>query len=183
MRYTKSDPGESPTDVRVEMSLAGRLNIRNNAWLLARLDYLWSNYFSDISQDNPVFISFGKYSKLRLGSIKLDPRKGTSLITITAMFKDINIPVEVIDHTIAHELCHYTHGFSSPKEQAHKYPHSGGVIRRELEERNLAHLYDAYQEWVKSYKVELQAQARTRIRIVSKASLRIKPKIRLKKFW
>jgi len=181
MRYTKSDPGERPVDVRVgnirvEMSLAGRLNIRNNAWLLARLDYLWSNYFSDISQDNPVFISFGKYSKLRLGSIKFDPRKGTSLITITAMFKDITIPVEVIDHTIAHELCHYTHGFSSPKAQAQKYPHSGGVIRKELEARNLAHLYDAYQEWVKSYKVELQAQARTRIRIV-------KPKIRLKKFW
>ncbi len=168
MRYIKSDVKE--------MSLAGKLNIRNNAWLHARLDYLWSNYFSDISQDNPVFISFGKYSKLRLGSIKYDPRKGTSLITITAMFKDPKIPAEVIDHTIAHELCHYTHGFSSPKEKAQKYPHAGGVIRKEMAARNLEHLYDAYQDWVKEYKVELQEKAVTRIRIV-------KPKLKLKKFW
>ena len=161
------------------MSLAGRLNIRNNAWLLARLDYLWSNYFSDISQDNPVFISFGKYSKFRLGSIKYDPRKGSSQITITAMFKDPSIPVEVIDHTIAHELCHYTHGFSSPKAQMHKYPHSGGVIKRELSERNLGHLYDIYQAWVKSYKIQLQSEARPTVRKVRV----VKPKIKFKSFW
>ncbi len=171
MQYQKADPKQ--------MDIAGRLNIRNNSWLLARLDYLWTNYFSDISQDNPVYIKFGKYSKFRLGSIKYDPKQGSSLITITSMFKNSNIPVEVIDHTIAHELCHYTHGFSSPKAQLHKYPHSGGVIKRELSERGLVHLYAAYQRWVRVYKDELREEAEARprrIRIV-------KPKIRVKKFW
>ena len=174
MRYTKSEPKE--------MALAGRLNIRNNAWLHARLDYLWSNFFPDISQDNPVFISFGKYSKFRLGSIKYDPKNGTSLITITSMFKDLEIPAAVIDHTIAHELCHYTHGFSSPKEKQHKYPHSGGVIKKELTERNLGHLFDEYQKWVKTYKVKLQEDAVLKIH-KPKANKKVKPLITLKRFW
>lgn len=127
-------------------------NRRDDIWLLSRLDHIWTNYFSDVSQDNPIFIQFGRYSKFRLGSIKFDKRNKKSYITITAMFKDINIPVEVIDHTIAHELCHYTHGFSSPKEQLHRYPHSGGVIQRELEERNLHHLSRAYRQWIKEYR-------------------------------
>jgi hypothetical protein len=175
MRYTKTDPPKP-------MDLAGRLNIRNNAWLLARLDYLWSNFFPDISQDNPVYISFGKYSKFRLGSIKYDPKKGNSQITITAMFKDQNIPVEVVDHTIAHELCHYTHGFSSPKQKMHKYPHSGGVIKRELEERNLGNLYIAYQKWVKIYKIQLQEEAASKIRVRVRR-VAPKPTISLKRFW
>ncbi len=76
------------------------------------------------------------------------------------MFKDASIPVEVIDHTIAHELCHYTHGFSSPKRQLHKYPHHGGVIKDELEERNLHHLSRAYREWIKEYKQSLASARR-----------------------
>lgn len=125
---------------------------RDDIWLLSRLDFLWSNYFSDVSQDNPIYIKFGRYSKFRLGSIKFDSRTKKSLITITAMFKDAGIPVEVVDHTIAHELCHYTHGFSSPKRQMHKYPHHGGVIQSELAERNLQHLSRAYKLWVKEYR-------------------------------
>jgi hypothetical protein len=129
---------------------------RDDIWLLSRLDYLWSNYFPNVNQDNPVFIKFGRYSKFRLGSIKFDYRTKKSYITITGMFKDKSIPVEVIDHTIAHELCHYTHGFSSPRPQLHQYPHSGGVIKREMEERNLGHLHKAYQKWVKTYRDKLR---------------------------
>lgn len=129
---------------------------RDDIWLLSRLDHLWSNFFSDVSQDNPIFIQFGRYSKFRLGSIKFDRRNKKSYITITAMFKDISVPVEVVDHTIAHELCHYTHGFSSPKAQLHRYPHSGGVIQRELAERNLQHLSRAYRQWIKIYREKLK---------------------------
>ena len=129
---------------------------RDDAWLLSRLDLLWTNYFSNITQVNPVFISFGRYSKFRLGSIKMDPRNKHSYITITAMFKNPEIPVEVIDHTIAHELCHYTHGFSSPRARMHRYPHSGGVIKRELSERGLEHLSKAYDKWVKQYRDQLR---------------------------
>lgn len=130
---------------------------RDDIWLLSRLDFLWSNYFADVTQDNPIFIAFGRYSKFRLGSIKFDRRSKKSYITITSMFKDPSIPVEVVDHTIAHELCHYTHGFSSPKEQMHRFPHSGGVIQRELAERNLQYLSKAYKIWIKEYKQSLRS--------------------------
>lgn len=126
--------------------------LRDDTWLLSRLDHIWTNYFEDISQVNRVFIRFGRYSKLRLGSIRMDRFTKSSYITITSMFKDEKIPVEVIDHTIAHELCHYTHGFSSPKERLHRYPHSGGVIRKELEDRGLQHLVKGYADWVKQYR-------------------------------
>lgn len=133
-------------------------NNRDNMWLLSRLDHLWSEYFSDVTQDNPIFIQFGRHSKFRLGSIKFDPRTKKSVITITSMFKDPSIPVEVVDHTIGHELCHYTHGFSSPKAKMHRYPHSGGVIQKELEERNLQHLSVAYKAWVKLYRNQLKKE-------------------------
>lgn len=126
--------------------------LRDNIWLLARLDYLWTNFFSNITQVNPIYIKFGRYSRFRLGSIKYDRRTNASYITITSMFKDALIPVEVVDHTIAHELCHYAHGFSSPKRQLHKYPHHGGVIKAELEERGLHHLVKAYKIWVQKYR-------------------------------
>lgn len=133
-------------------------SIRDNIWLLSRLDHLWSTYFSDVTQDNPIFIQFGRYSKFRLGSIKYDPARNKSIITITSMFKDTSIPVEIVDHTIGHELCHYTHGFSSPKEKMHRYPHSGGVIQKELEERKLHHLVKAYKQWVKEYRTKLKKE-------------------------
>src|SRR3990167_7873297 len=139
-------------------SLRSANSKRDDIWLLSRLDFLWSNFFSDVTQDNPIFIKFGRYSKFRLGSIKFDKRNKKSYITITAMFKDMSIPVEVVDHTIAHELCHYTHGFSSPKAQMHKYPHHGGVIQRELAERNLQHLSKAYRMWIKEYREILKKQ-------------------------
>ncbi len=132
---------------------------RNNSWLLNRLDYLWTTYFSDVEQSNPVFISFGRYSKLRLGSIRLEKTTnerssppGKTYITISGMFKDESIPQEVIDHTIAHELCHYAHGFSSPKPKLHKYPHYGGIINKELRSRGLENLIKSYSLWLKSYR-------------------------------
>lgn len=132
---------------------------RDDVWLLSRLDYIWSNFFSSVSQDNPVFIKFGRFSRSRLGSIRMDLKTKFSYIIITAMFKDERIPVEVVDHTIAHELCHYTHGFSSPKRRLHKYPHSGGVIKQELESRGLHHLVKAYKVWVKEYRKSMRWNA------------------------
>lgn len=128
---------------------------RDDRWLLSRLDHLWSTYFADVKQINPVFIKFGRYSKYRLGSIKLDRRSKRSYITITSMFKDPSVPVEVIDHTIAHELGHYTHGFSSPKPKMHRYPHHGGVIKKELHARGMFSLTKAYAAWLKSYRKTL----------------------------
>ncbi len=129
--------------------------LRDNVWLLSRLDFLWSKYFADITRVNPVFIRFGRYSKYRLGSIKLSRVSGRSFVTISSMFKDKKIPVEVVDHTIAHELTHYAHGFSSKRVRLHKYPHAGGVVKKEMEQRGMGYLYEAYRLWVKEYKNKL----------------------------
>jgi hypothetical protein len=130
--------------------------MRDNVWLLSRLDEIWSKYFADITQVNRVFIKFGRYAKLRLGSIKQSKHTKNSYIVITSMFKKESIPVDVVDHTIAHELVHYTHGFSSSRPRAHKYPHSGGVVKKEMEDRGMGNLHKAYRAWVKSYRHNLK---------------------------
>ncbi len=125
---------------------------RDDIWLLSRLDFIWSEYFSDIPQSNKVFIKFGRNAKFRLGSIRLNKQTKASYITITAMFKDQKIPASVVDHTIGHELVHYTHGFSSNQPRLHRYPHAGGVVRLEMRKRGMEHLYDAYKFWIKEYR-------------------------------
>lgn len=132
--------------------------LRDNKWLLSRLDYLWTEYFSDVPQNNRVFISFGRFAKYRLGSIRLNKRTKSSIIIISGMFKDQTIPPEVVDHTIAHELIHYAHGFSSKHPRLHKYPHAGGVVKREMMERSMGHLYNFYKKWVKHYRQLLRKQ-------------------------
>lgn len=144
-----------PLQTRDKTSIKISTSKRDDIWLLQRLEYLWSNYFSEVEQVNPVFIKFGRYSKLRLGSIRLDYTSKNSYITITGMFKDPKIPVEVVDHTIAHEMCHYTHGFSSSKPRLHKYPHHGGIIKKELQSRNLHKLVKAYAKWLREYRKTL----------------------------
>lgn len=129
---------------------------RDNNWLLSRLDFIWSKYFDDIHQKNRVYIKFGRFAKYRLGSIRLKNKTKDSLITITSMFKNPSIPREVIDHTIGHELVHYAHGFSSVHPKLHRYPHAGGVVKREMEKRGMGYLYEAYKEWIKSYRRSLR---------------------------
>lgn len=129
--------------------------LRDNNWLLSRLDFLWSKYFPEMEQTNPIFIKFGRYSKYRLGSIKLNRHTDKSYITITSMFKNKDIPLEVVDHTIAHELVHYAHGFSSKRTRLHKYPHAGGVVQKEMDERGVGYLNKAYKAWVKTYREQL----------------------------
>ena len=71
------------------------------------------------------------------------------------MFKDQKIPVRVIDHTLAHELVHYIHGFSSKRVRLHKYPHVGGVVQKEMKKRGMGYLIDSYKQWIKYYKTTL----------------------------
>lgn len=132
--------------------------LRDNNWLLFRLDHLWTEYFSDVPQTNQVFIKFGRFAKFRLGSIRLNKKTKSSIITITGMFKDQKVPAEVIDHTVAHELIHYAHGFSSKHPKLHRYPHAGGVVRKEMVERGMGYLYDAYKKWVRQYRQFLRKQ-------------------------
>lgn len=125
---------------------------RDDKWLLYRLDYIWTKHFPDLDQKNKVYIKFGRFSKYRLGSIKLHPRTRDTHITITAMFRDESIPEAVVDQTIGHELVHYAQGFSSVHPKLHRYPHAGGVVNKEMIDRGMGHLYKSYKEWTRSYR-------------------------------
>lgn len=129
--------------------------LRNNSWLLARLNHIWSKHFADVTQANPIIIKFGRFSKYRLGSIRLMRHSGYSLITITGMFRKSAVPTEVVDHTLAHELVHYTHGFSSKRVRLHQYPHAGGIVNKELRKRGMGYLLSAYRAWVRDYREQL----------------------------
>lgn len=140
--------------------------MRDNEWLENAMYELWEENFVDIPRKNRVIIKFGKKSYRQLGCIKwakedtrglkkLLPKyfgyddKRISLILITDYFKDISIPDEVVKATIAHEMCHYAHGFNSPLQQLFNHPHKGGVIRKELYSRNLGQMYKDANKWLK----------------------------------
>ena len=143
--------------------------VRDNKYLENLLYDIWENHFCDVARLNLVTIKYGKHSKRQLGSIKLikDSRifdryikkynlnkevfenPTVSLITITRYFSYDHIPEYVIKATIVHELCHYTHGFSSPLERIYKHPHRGGVIKKEFQKRELLDIYTDSKKWIK----------------------------------
>lgn len=144
--------------------------VRDNKYLENILYDIWETHFSDVARLNLVIIKYGKHSKRQLGSIKLIKDRNTfnkylerynyskkmfdnhsiSLITVTRYFKYNYVPEYVVRSTVAHELCHYAHGFSSPLKKRYKYPHQGGVVKRELEERGLLNIYTDSKKWLKN---------------------------------
>ncbi len=141
--------------------------MRDDNWLQEKLYEIWENHFADVPRLNVVLIKFSKRSKRQLGAIswlgkktkKIEKMLNTegpadesrvSLITITSYFKDPQIPDQVVLGTIAHELCHYAHGFSSPLNQIFEHPHKGGVIRKELQKRGLLDEYKLSKKWLKT---------------------------------
>lgn len=134
--------------------------LRDNRWLVFRLNDIWDKYFTDVKQINKVYVRFGKYSNTRFGSIKLRYSDSSTHVIITKKFCDQRIPEEIVDHTIAHELVHYSHGFSSPYPRLHKYPHRGGLIEKELTRRGLGYLVDYYKKWVTGYTKSLNNEIR-----------------------
>ena len=150
-------------------------NIRDNIWLENKMYDLWEEYFNDIPRQNLVVIRFGKRSARQLGSIKWanasttgvkkviarlerqhgeklseifeDPR--VSVITITRLYQDENIPEYVVDSTISHEMIHYAHGFSSPLKQLYAHPHKGGLIRKEMLARGMGDVWRNAKKWLK----------------------------------
>lgn len=143
--------------------------VRDNKYLENLLYDLWENNFCDVARLNLVAIKYGKHSKRQLGSIRLIKDRDTfdryikrynltkdifenktvSLINITRYFTYDYVPEYVIRSTIAHELCHYTHGFSSPLEKKYKYPHQGSIIKKELKNRGLIDIYIDSKKWLK----------------------------------
>lgn len=125
---------------------------RSLGWLNDRVQVIWSKHFADIPQSTPVRVRWGRRSYRRLGSIVLKVAPdGTrySLITISGLLKELEVPSLVIDQIIAHEIVHYVHGFGSERKRDLKHPHQGGVIIKEFQKRGLWELYRYYQSWMK----------------------------------
>ncbi len=151
--------------------------MRDNEWLEERMYTIWESYFNDIPRHNLVVIKFGKRSKRLLGSIqwatnrtrgvsKIVARmqkaygpgfheqfedKRISLITITKLYQDPAVPDFIVDSTIAHEMIHYAHGFSSPLKQVYAHPHKGGVIRKEMVARGMEMVWRKAKKWLKEH--------------------------------
>ena len=145
--------------------------MRSNGWLKEQLDFLLKNYFSDVPITNPIEIKFGREARYRFGSIRLVKPRGLrilgsirklrdripqkSVVTITSLFARESIAVDVVRYTIAHELCHYAHGFSSQNRRMFKYPHHGGIVNKELKERGAENLTLAFKKWLKIYRKKI----------------------------
>lgn len=143
--------------------------MRNTEFLENTLYELWENHFCDIPRRNLVLIKYGKYSKRQLGSIKLANKrtkikglikkkeqdykaqddKRITVITLTKYFQNETVPDFVVKATIAHELCHYAHGFSSPLQKSFRKPHQGGIIKKELKRRGLLEKQIDADKWLK----------------------------------
>lgn len=140
---------------------------RDDTWLEEKMYDLWEEHFADVPRINHVLIKFSKRSRRQLGAIgwlqtktkKLSKMlaqsapaddERVSLINITGYFKDPFIPEAVVLGTIAHELCHYAHGFNSPLKQIYDHPHKGGIIRKEMQARGLINIYKEAKSWLKT---------------------------------
>ncbi len=122
--------------------------MRDNLWLEQRLSQIWGLLFPEIGKLNKVNIRFKGKWKNKFGHIKLLKNRDTE-IAINSLFKDQRIPEYIIDLTIAHELVHYAHGFSSPHPRKHKHPHAGGIVTRELKQRGFGHLFALERQFTK----------------------------------
>lgn len=122
--------------------------MRDNLWLDLKLSEIWEKHFADIPRGNEVYIKFGRNARTRLGSIRKIGKSNT-LITITGYFKDNRVPEFMAEATIAHELCHYAHGFFSPLPRLSNYPHQGGLVDKELISRGFKQHLSLQKKWLK----------------------------------
>lgn len=134
--------------------------MRDNVWLKTRLEHMWARYFADVEKSNTVMVTFGRYARFRFASIKYQQKslfsKGVTLITVSSMFKSEKVPEDVVLYSLAHELAHYAHGFSSNGRRKHRHPHKGGVVDREIENRGLGVLVKSYKAWLKQYRQSIR---------------------------
>ena len=121
--------------------------MRNDKFLLERLEQIWLLLFNEIPKLNNVVIKFKVKSKNKFGHIK---KTGEDTeIAINSLFKFDMIPEYIIDLTIAHELSHYAHGFNSPLKKKYKHPHKGGIVTKELKIRGFDKMLKKEKMWFK----------------------------------
>lgn len=124
--------------------------MRTQLWLQDQLEQLLKGAFSDMEVMNRLTVQWGRKASRRFGSIKMSRDKKVSEITINGIFRDEAIPEQIVQATLAHELTHYVHGFSSPLPKKYKHPHAGGIIEREFKKRGLSLLSAYEKQWTKN---------------------------------
>ena len=107
--------------------------MRDDNWLRNRMLEIWQLRFMDVPMKNEVKIRFKGKWKLKFGHIKM--KNDITEIIVNSLFKHEDVPQYIVDLTIAHELVHYSHGFQSPLERRFRYPHQGGIVRKDLKKR------------------------------------------------
>lgn len=122
--------------------------MRNNDYLVRKLNDILTNNFSDKILANPIEIRFGRKAACRLGSIRKQEK--VSLIMLTGYFQDERVPEELIEVTVAHELAHYFHGFCSDHKKISDHPHRGRLVDRELINRGFGDKLIFQRKWLKT---------------------------------
>lgn len=156
--------------------------MRNSFWLQTQLQSLLDGPFSDLELLNKLTIHWGRKAGRRFGSIKMSRDKKVSEITINGLFQNEEVPEQIVQATIAHELTHYVHGFSSPHPKKYAHPHAGGIIEREFKKRGLSLLSAYEKQWTKNnwptfLKAAFPARAQRSVRRRRRMNLfRLKPK-------
>lgn len=124
---------------------------RDQVWLEAVLQEVWTTAFPDLVAQNRVEIRFGRAARTRLGSIRMARDGSVSTILMNRLFRDERVPREMVAVTVAHELTHYLHGFSSPLPRQYKSPHAGGVVTRDLKARGFGPALVRQKRWLKAH--------------------------------
>lgn len=125
------------------------MHIRDDNWLRLKFEALRKRCFADVELLNPIEVRFGREVVSRFGSIRLT-RDKVSLILINGYFRSPLVPEKVVLATLAHEMAHYVHGFSSLRPQLYRHPHRSGVVTRELTKRSLAEWEEFEGRWSKA---------------------------------
>jgi hypothetical protein len=119
--------------------------VRDVRWLEERVRLLRENHFADVAQGYPIVVRFGTRAQRRFGSIT--SRNGVSHIMVNLLYANPEVPVYVVDETLAHELAHYAHGFGSGLPRLYEDPHRGGVVDKELVKRGLGEVHLKAKAW------------------------------------
>jgi|TARA_Y100000310_G_scaffold244333_1_gene249054 hypothetical protein len=121
--------------------------MRDDEWLNQRFEQIWQLFFPDVEKKK-VFIRWKGQWKNKFGHITTT-KKGETEIAINKIFKNLQVPEDVIKLTIAHEIVHYSHGFHSHLPRKHKHPHKGGVVEKDLKNRGFSYMLKKEKEWQK----------------------------------
>lgn len=122
---------------------------RDQKWLEECYQNLLTNHFPDLPKGYPIRVCFGSPAKNRFGSISA--RNGVSIIRLNGLFTDPELPLYVVQETLAHELAHYVHGFGSGLPKRYEHPHMGGVVEQELFQRGLEETHHLAEAWRKAH--------------------------------